>query len=136
MVLAGITIVLISMIGLVLAVGTILSLGYVPTSLIERFREQYGSVLAAEGLPDVVVQLFRTGELLPEELVAELSEDDAEALAFANEVLSSIMQAATDAAEFSRSKSRIGVGVCLATMILGAILIARGYRQGRQPRAP
>ncbi len=135
LVLVGITIVLSSVIALVLAVGTILSLGYVPTSLIQQVRELHGFKVAADGLPDEVVQLVRTGELIPEELVAELSEDDAEALALTKKVLSSLMQAAIDAVEISRGKSQIGVGVSLAAMILGAFLTARGFRQGSRPRA-
>ena len=131
----GITIVLGSVIALVLAVGTIVSLGYVPASLIQQARELHGSMLAADGLPDVVVQQVRTGELIPEELRTELSEDDAEALEFAEKVLSGLMQAATAAAEKSRSKSQIGIGVSLAAMILGAILTARGFRQGSRSRA-
>ena len=134
LVLVGITIVVGSVIGLVLAVGTILSLGYVPTSLIEQVREQHGFMLAADGLPDEVVRLVRTGELIPEALVAELSKDHAEALELTKKVLSSLMRAAADAVEISRSRSWIGVGVSLAAMILGAILTTLGLRQGR-PRA-
>ena len=126
----GITIVLGSVIGLVLADGTLVSLEYLPTDLIQQARELHGSRLAAEGLPDIVVQRFRTGELIIEDLRAELSEDDAQTLEFAEEVLSALMQAAADAAQQARSRSQIGIVVCFAALILGAILTARGLRRG------
>ncbi len=135
LVLVGITIVLSSTIGLVLAVGTIVSLGYVPTSLIQQARQMHGSKLAADGLSEEVVQLVRTGELIPEELRVELSEDDLEVLRFTEQVLSALMQAATDAAKQSKSKSQIGIAVCLAALILGAIITARGFRQGASSAA-
>jgi hypothetical protein len=127
--LIGVGLVFCSLVGLVLAIGNLVSLQYTPDKLVQRLHEQYASILAQADVPTDIVQRIHRGDLIPETLRSELSKEQAQAIKVVEDHLPVLIKAVSQATEKSRRKSHIAIGVCIVLMMVGAILTARGFRQ-------
>ena len=127
--LIGLGLVFCSLVGLVLAIGNLVSLQYTPDKLVQRLHEQYASILAQADVPTEIVHRIHSGDLIPEALRSKLSKDQAQALKVVEDHLPGLIKAVSQAMEKSRRKSQIAIGVCIVLMMVGAILTARGFRQ-------
>ena len=133
--LIGLGLLLCSLVGLVLAIGNLVSLQYTPDKLVQRLQEQYASILAQAGVSPEIVQRIRSGDLIPETLRSEFSKEQAQALKVFEDHLPVLIKAVSQATEKSRRKSQIAIGVCIVLMMVGAILTARGFRQRKTARS-
>lgn len=121
--------VFISLAGLVLAIGNLVSLQYIPLNLVQQLREQDASILTSVGVPPEIVQRIKSGELISDAERSKLSKEQTRVLKIIEDQLPVMINALSQAAEISRNKSKIGIGVCIILIIVGAVLIAIAFRQ-------
>ena len=127
--LIGVGLVFCSLVGLVLAIGNLVSLQYTPDKLVQRLHEQYASILAQADVPTEIVNRIHSGDLIPEALRSKLSKEQAQELKVVEDHLPRLITAVSQATEISRRKSQIAIGVFIVLMMLGSILAVRGFRQ-------
>lgn len=131
----GLGFVFVSLAGLVLAIGNLVSLQYIPLNLVQQLREQDASILTSVGVPPEIVQRIQSGELISDAERSKLSKDQTRVLKIIEDQLPVMINALSQAAETSRNKSKIGIGVCIILLIVGAVLTAIAFRQTKRLRS-
>jgi hypothetical protein len=127
--LIGLGFVFCSLVGLVLAIGNLVSLQYTPDKLVQSLREQYASMLAHADVPPEIVHRIHSGDLISEALRSKLSKHQARELKLVEDHLPKLIAAVSQATEISRRKSQIAILVFIVPMMLGVILTVKGFRQ-------
>ena len=127
--LIGLGLVFCSLVGLVLAIGNLVSLQFTPDKLVQRLHEQYASILAQADVPTEIVNRIHSGDLIPEALRSKLSKDQAQELKLVEDHLPRLITAVSQATEISRRKPQIAIGVFIVPMIVGVLLTVKGFRQ-------
>ena len=126
--LIGLVLVVGSFVGLILAVGNLVSLQYTPDKLVQKLYEQYASILAQSDVPTEVVERIQKGDLIPETIRSELSNDQARTLKTVEDHLPRLINAVSEATEISRGKSHFAIGLFVVLLVVGAVFTAIGFR--------
>ena len=133
--LIGLALVFGSFVGLVLAIGNLVSLQYTPRKLVERLSEQYALTLTEAGVSPDIVHRVQSGDVISEAVRSKLSREQVQALKLVENALPALINAVSQATEVSRQKSHTGIGVCAILMVVGAVLAARAFRKTKRPRS-
>ena len=131
-VIPGLGLLAVSLVGIVLSVGTLVTVSSNQEALVEKTIEQYVSMLKFSGLPQEILERFKLEESTDETAQVALDEEQRDLLRQAQRVLGSLRKAVSKAAEQSRNRSKIGLGVCTVAALMGLILTIFGMK--RKPR--
>ena len=125
----GIGFLAISIAGMVLVVGTLVTLRGTQEALIEKTIEQYASILNQSGLPEEFVDRFKLEAPITETVEVALDDDQKRLLRQAQRVLVALKEALSKAVEKSRHRSKIGVAVCAVGVLVGLLLVVFGIKR-------
>jgi len=128
---AGVTLTLGSVIGLVLAIGNLLSLEHTPLKLLAQFRDMHATWLAETGLPPEVIDQFKQGQAIGETQRTALSTDHLRTVDLLEQMMMTTAAAIEVAAAQSRRRSFVAIGICAVALPIGILCIARGKHKPR-----
>ena len=132
---AGMALLVGSLIGLTLAIGNLLSLQHTPMKLLAQLREQHAARLAEAGLPPELVVQVKEGKLISESQRPQLSKDQLRSVELFEDLLRNLAAAIESAAEQSRQKSQFGIVLFVVVLLLGLLISAKGIHS-KQAASP
>ena len=126
--LIGIGVVVVSSLGLVLGIGTLVWIERGPPERIREFREHHASILAEHGLPADVVQRVRENASITDDIRTALPPDQRKWLDAFEESLPAHLATVHQEASTRRRQSWMVVGLTSALLLLGAYVVSRASR--------
>jgi hypothetical protein len=129
--LLGLGIAILSICGIVLAAGTLISLQQTPDKLLNAFRKQHGQILSKAGVPTDLIESFVTGETFPTNVIADLTEEQRRVVSMAQEALPAMATAVRQAAAESRTKSRWGIAISSVLLLFSIVLLGSESRRAK-----
>lgn len=130
---AGFSLMAVSLVFGILAAGNLYFIRS-PDDLVQQFRSQLASQMAASNVPPEFRERFTSGTLLSDEDRAKLTPEAKEVIEKFESMLPVLRTAVNRAVEQSRTKSQFGLTVCAVVFVGGILLVLVSRRVGRTIR--